>query len=667
MSGSLRWGILGTGRIAHVLANAIEGSKTGKLIAVGSRHEKTAREFARQHSLDKVYGSYGGVLDDPEVEVVYISMIHPLHAEWTIRAAEAGKHILCEKPLAMNFGESTAAIEAARQHDVYLAEAFPYRFTPQTGKMLELIRNGAIGEVKMIESSFSYRVGDERAGSGRLFELELGGGGILDVGCYPISLARLVAGQAMGRPFANPLTVRGFGHIGPTGVDDYATALLKFEGDIIAQVSTGIRVSHGNAARIYGTGGYLEIEYPWWSKGGICLHRAGKKAKPVETKAEFSLYVYEVDAVADHLEARQAPMMGWDDSLGNMHALDEWRRQIGLVYPCEEITSSTWPIARPPLKRSARHNMRYGRIAGLKKEISRLVMGVDNQPNDVHAAVLFDDYFERGGNCFDCSECYGPYVRELILGRWQNNRGVREEVILLDKGGHTPFNWPSIVDLNIPKSLERLQSDYIDIYMLHRDNLEVPVGEYIDMLNGHIEAGRIHLIGASNWSLERFIAANQYAEENGKIGFAALSNNFSLARMINPVWTDCIASSEPTYKAWHEATGMPLMPWSSQARGFFTERAAPDKLDDRELVNSWYSPENFDRKARAEKLAREKGVLPINIALAFVLSQSFPTFALIGPRNLEETRTSLPGLDVELTPEECRWLDLEAEEPFEVT
>jgi aryl-alcohol dehydrogenase-like predicted oxidoreductase len=144
-------------------------------------------------------------------------------------------------------------------------------------------------------------------------------------------------------------------------------------------------------------------------------------------------------------------------------------------------------------------------------------------------------------------------------------------------------------------------------------------------------------------------------------GFSAISNNFSLARMIDPVWAGCISASDPASRAWLEETQTPIMPWSSQARGFFTGRAHPDDHSDPELVRCWYSDDNFQRLDRVNQMARERGILPISIALAYVLRQPFPTFPLIGPRQLSETRTSLPGLDVELTPQEVRWLNLDLE------
>jgi aryl-alcohol dehydrogenase-like predicted oxidoreductase len=272
---------------------------------------------------------------------------------------------------------------------------------------------------------------------------------------------------------------------------------------------------------------------------------------------------------------------------------------------------------------------------------------------------MFDDFFERGGNCFDTAYIYSSGACERMLGQWIKNRDLREQVVILDKGAHTPNCDPESLTSQHLQSLERLQTEYVDMYMLHRDNPAIPVGEFISVLNEHKNAGRMRVFGASNWSIERVAEANRWAAGHGMAGFSAISNNFSLARMIEPVWAGCIAASDAQSRAWLTEQQMPLMPWSSQARGFFTGRAHPEELFDAELVRCWHSGDNFQRLERVSELARQRGALPISIALAYVLCQPFPTFPLIGPRQLSETRTSFQGLDIELTPRDLRWLNLE--------
>ncbi|MEZ5278081.1 MAG: aldo/keto reductase [Opitutaceae bacterium] len=666
MKPKLNWGILGTGNIAHAFARGLQSSETGVLKAVASRKRSSADAFVAEFKSGTAHDSYEALLADPEVAAVYIATPHPLHAYWAIQCARAGKHILCEKPITLNHPDTMAVVEAAHRAGVFLMEAFMYRCHPQTARVVELIRSGAIGEVKMIQAAFGFRAGANP--ESRLMNNALGGGGILDVGCYPVSFSRLVAGAALGRDFADPVEVRGMGFVGPeTRVDEYAAALLRFDGGIIAQVATGVRLQQDNHARIFGTEGSIDLANPWipardggeWS---FTLHRAGQKdPETIRGNDPRGLYGIEADTFFRSLEAGHtiSPAMSPADTLGNMKTLDAWRRSFGFQYDEEKADFNRPAVHRGPVVPSPSHNMRYGRIAGLEKDISRLIMGVDNQQSLAHASVIFDDFYEQGGNAFDTAYIYGDGWSERFLGQWIKNRGLREKVVLISKGAHTPDCHPEALTRQLLKSLERLQTDHLDIYIMHRDNPDIPASVFVDVLNEHVKAGRIRIFGGSNWSIARIEEANAYAEVNGLQGFSLLSNNFSLARMVDPVWDGCVAASDPESRAWLTTHQMPLLPWSSQARGFFTDRAGPDKTFDRELVRCWYSDDNFKRRERAIELAESKGVLPINIALAYVLCQPFPVFALFGPRTLEETRTSLPGLDVALTPEELRYLNLE--------
>lgn len=665
MTDTLNWGILSTGRIAGVFARNLARSKTGKLVAVGSRSQESADRFGKEFNVTRCYPTYEQLLADPEVQAVYIATPHPSHAEWAIKAAEAGKHILCEKPVTINHPEAMAVVEAARRHDVFFMEAFMYRCHPQTLKLVELLRARAIGDVRLIQSAFSFDAGLNL--EGRLLNQALGGGGILDVGCYCVSFARLVAGVALGRDFAEPLEFKGVGRLGDQSrVDEWAVAVMKFEGDILAQVATGVRLNQDNSARVYGSEGWIHVLSPWIiaPEGGastIVLHRPGKEPEEVRVETDASLYTFEIDLVAQHLAARQAPppAMTPDDTLGNMMALDRWRMAIGLEYDLEKPAGQTLPVHKRPLRKRTDAPIPTARVPGLDKPVSRLVMGVDNQTWLPHAAVMFDDYFEHGGNVFDTAWIYGMGACEKPLGQWVKNRGVREHVVIIEKGAHTPWCNPADLTTHFLQSLGWLDMDYVDLYMMHRDNPDVPVGEFIDVLNEHKRAGRMRAFGVSNWTPERVDAANAYAASKGLDGIVAVSNNFSLARMVEPPWPGCLSASDPASRAWFAKTQLPLFAWSSQARGFFV-RAHPDDRADAELVRCWYADDNFQRLERARELAAKKGVEPINIALAYVLHQPFPTFPLIGPRTLAEFTSSLKALKVTLTPEEVRWLNLEA-------
>lgn len=656
MADKLAWGILSTGRIAGVFAKGLAESKTGRLLAVGSRSRESAERFGDEFGAPKRYGSYEDLLADPEVQAIYIATPHPMHAEWAIKCAEAGKHILCEKPITLNYPEAMAVIDAARVNDVFLMEAFMYRCHPQTAKLVEIIRDGAIGEVRIIQAAFAFNAGWNP--EGRLFSNALGGGGILDVGCYCTSGARLIAGAALGRDIAEPIEVKGMGHIGETGVDEYAVATVRFENDIIGRLYTGVRLNLENVLRIFGTEGNIFVPSPWTpaKESVIVLNRYGKDTEEIGCEAYAGLYALEADAVAENLDNRQAPQMSWADSLGNMRTCDMWRQGMGQMYDVEKPTADFPTIDRRPLAPRPKNNMQYGRISGLEKPVSKLVMGTTGGAWLPYASVMFDEFFRLGGNCFDTSYVYT--TGDAILGQWIKNRGIREKVVILAKGAHTPFCDPDNLTAQLLMSLENLQTDYADIYMMHRDNEEIPVGEFIDVLNAHVKAGRIRVFGGSNWTVERVQAANDYAKSKGLQGFSAVSNNFSLAEMIEAPWAGCLASADAKSRAWFEKTQMPLMSWSSTGRGFFVWGDRND-LSNGDLVRCWYSEANFRRLDRAKEIAAKKGVPPVMIAMAWVLCQPFPTFALFGPANLEEMRISLQALDVQLTPDEVRWLNLE--------
>lgn len=659
----LRWGILATGRIAGDFARGVRRSKHGVLAAVGSRSQESADAFAAEHEIPHAHASYEALLADDTVDAVYIATPHPWHPRWAIRTAEAGKHVLTEKPAGINHAQTMAMIEAAIANDVFFMEAFMYRCHPQIERLKSLIREGTIGEVKLVQATFGFG-GGPRQPERRSYKNALGGGGILDVGCYATSMARLVAGAASGEHGElEPTEVSAAGFVGPTDVDEYAAAILRFPNDVIGQVVAAIGLPCDNVVRIFGTKGNILVPTPWVPKGDTELHvTTGGETQVVTVECDQDLYALEADAVAEHLDNRQAPQVSWSDSLGNMRTLDLWRAAIGVEYGVERFDGpeQNEPLRGGPLEFGTDTGMKYGEIAGVDKRVSRLVMGVDNQTQWPHASVMFDDFVQRGGTTFDTGFIYGRGKCEEMLGQWMEARGIRDDIVILDKCAHTPHNFPHAIATQLATSLERLRSSYIDLYVLHRDNPDVPVSEWIDALNVELAAGRIKAIGASNWALDRVAAANAYAESKGLTGFAVVSNNFSLARMVNPVWAGCIAASDAESRKWLTERQMPLMPWSSQARGFFVPgRAAPGKEDDAELVRSWYAEDNFARKERADKLAAEKGVEPIVIALAYVLNQPFPTFPLIGPRAISETRSSFAGLSVELSPDEVRWLNLD--------
>jgi predicted dehydrogenase/aryl-alcohol dehydrogenase-like predicted oxidoreductase len=665
---TLRWGLAATGNIARTFASALGSSKTSTLAAVASRTPARAEGFAADFSeagaTPVLALDYDALVEHPEVDAIYVATPHPQHADWVLRALRAGKHVLCEKPMGVNHPEVMAMLDAAADADRFLMEAFMYRCHPQTLKLKSLLDDGAIGTVRQIRASFGFKASPQPAS--RLFAPALAGGGIMDVGCYPVSAACLIMG-------ADPVSVTGEGHIGDTGVDYWASATLTFADGQSAQLATGITLGLDNTLQIFGDDGRIHVANPWNAAGNWSfeLVRSDQVAEVIAGKAE-PLYQIEIDHVAGCIAsgARQSPLMSHEESLRNARVLDDWRQAIGLQYPAERASQHRPPLATTFSRPGSL--AKPGSIPHLEKPVSRLVMGCDNQPGMSHAAVMWDNFFSLGGNCFDTAYIYGGGRMETLLGHWHSSRNLREDIVIIGKGAHTPDDNPAAVSPQLDESLTRLQTDHVDVYFLHRDNLDVPVGEFVDAVNAEIEKGRVKTWGGSNWTLERVQAANAYAQKNGKQGMSAVSNQFSLAHMIKPLWPGVQSATAPEFRAYLAETGMALMPWSSQARGFFTPWA--EEVMQRtgrenpvitgvqptmaELAETWFSEENFERRSRAVRLAEERGVAAIQIALAYVINQPFPCFPLIGPRQISETRSSLAALDIELSPTECRWLDL---------
>ena len=308
--------------------------------------------------------------------------------------------------------------------------------------------------------------------------------------------------------------------------------------------------------------------------------------------------------------------------------------------------------------------MLRAKLKGLKKDLSCLVLGCDNQSNVDHAFEMFDHFFSCGGNVFDTAFIYNKGKSDEYLGSWIKDRGIRDQVVILGKGAHTPHCNPQSIRKQLEVSLERLQTDYLDIYCLHRDNPYIPEQEFVDILDELKDQDLFRVKGASNWSYERFVRAQEYSISKGQEGFGVLSNNFSLARMNQPVWPGCHSCSDVLFKEYILNNQVAVFPWSSQARGFFLDskdfnqpiHISDPTREERERV--WESSENNKRKARCLTLAKTKGVEPIQIALAFVLNQDFPCFPLIGSRRILETESSINACNIKLTKKELLWLDL---------
>ena len=667
MSNKVQWGLLATGAIAKAFARGLKQSQTGELAAVGSRSADKAEAFGAEFGAPRRHGSYEALLADPAVEAVYVSTPHPYHVEWAVKAAEAGKHVLVEKPMGVNQYEAQVMIEAAVANRVFLMEAYMYRCHPQTAQLVQLLRDRVIGDVSVIQATFSFHAGYHA--DSRLWSNALAGGGILDVGGYTTSIARLIAGAARGLAFDDPVVVSGAGQLHPqTGVDCWAVGTLKFASGIVASIATGIGVNQENVVRIFGSEGNIVMPNPYVANrdgampGRLVVNRRGEPARDIAIESAITSFAHEADVAGRAIRAGQteAAAMPWADTLGNARTQDAWRAAIGLTYESEKPAGmKNTTLARQPLRVRSATPIPRGTIAPLDKPVARLIMGVDNQTTAPQAAAMFDDYFERGGNAFDTAHIYGQ-GKSVLLGQWIRARGIRDQVVIIAKGAHTPNCTPEAIGPQLAEQLGWFGTDHADLYLMHRDDPSVPVGEFVEALNEQVRAGRIKAFGGSNWSIERVKKANAYAKRKGLQGFSMVSDNLALAEMVKPVWAGCVHVHDQESRKWLKKTQLPLLPWSSQARGFFVpSRAQPDKRDDASLVESWYSPDNFKRQARAIEVAARHKVEPINIALAWVLGQPFPTFPLIGPRTIAETRSCMKALEVQLTRKEMAYLNLE--------
>ena len=305
----LRWGLLSTARINRVLLPPLRASTRNELTAVASRDLNRAKIYADERKIPRVFGSYEALLADPDVDVIYNPLPNSLHAEWTIKAAEAGKHVLCEKPLANTVEEVDAMTEAAEKAGIVLMEAFMYRHHPQTIRVKELVESGAIGKLQLIRGSFTFSISDE--GDVRL-NASLGGGSIWDVGCYPISYARLIAG-------VEPIEVFGWQTKGQgSGVDETFIGEMRFPNNVYAQFDSGFRTPQRTHIELVGDKGSITLKKPFtpWLNEEIIL--INDNEKKIITVPGQDLYLGEVENMADAILDGVPPRMSLADSRNNV-------------------------------------------------------------------------------------------------------------------------------------------------------------------------------------------------------------------------------------------------------------------------------------------------------------------------------------------------------------
>jgi len=307
----LNWGLLSTAKINGALFTPLRDSKRNRLLAIASRTRDLAEAYARQNKIPRAHGTYEALLADPEVDVVYNSLPNDLHADWSIRALEAGKHVLCEKPLALSISELDAIAEAAKKNSRVVAEAFMYRSHPQTRQVVQIVSGGRLGTIKALRGSFTFeqtRENNYRSNPSQ------GGGALWDVGCYPISFMRLVAG-------AEPLEVFGWQTTGPTGIDETFAGQMRFPGGVFAQFDCSFVLPYHAFMEIVGTDATLIVPLPFrpGETTKIFISREGK-AETIKVKGQY-LYIGEVEDMADAILLGKPPRMSLADSRGNVAAI----------------------------------------------------------------------------------------------------------------------------------------------------------------------------------------------------------------------------------------------------------------------------------------------------------------------------------------------------------
>jgi D-xylose 1-dehydrogenase (NADP+, D-xylono-1,5-lactone-forming) len=310
MTDAVRWGFLSTANINDKILRGVADSDRVDVVAVASRDEERAQAYAKERGIERAYGSYEELLADPDVEAVYISLPNALHVDWSIRALEAGKHVLCEKPLSRKPDDVTRAFDGADRAERILMEAFMYRHNPQTKRLKELIDGGAIGRLRLIRAVFSFPLRDSP--NVRL-SAELDGGGLMDVGCYCVSGARLLAGE--------PEQVYGEQVDAATGVDEVFAGTMRFPDDVLAELDCGLVLPMRDELEAIGEEGSLFLDDPWHCRSPVLERRTADGTERISVEQADS-YRLQLENMSDAIRGRAQPLLGRQDALGQARAIE---------------------------------------------------------------------------------------------------------------------------------------------------------------------------------------------------------------------------------------------------------------------------------------------------------------------------------------------------------
>ncbi|MDC3323846.1 Gfo/Idh/MocA family oxidoreductase, partial [Gammaproteobacteria bacterium] len=401
----INWGILGTGAIAKAFADALQDTD-GNLIAVASNSLSRAEEFSSSYGCNPVEG-YNNLISLQNVDAIYVATPHPSHFYLTSECLKNHKAVLCEKPMTINATETMALIDLSRKNNTLLMEAFMYKIHPQTKEIINLVSKRLNGPLN-IQAEFCFSV--DVPETHRLVNKALGGGSILDIGCYPASISRYIVGSVNDKAFMNPISIEGEGELNTQGVDLNASASLKFEDGSIAEIKSATNSVSESNVTISDNNLTIIVNQPWHcgeftdreSEIKIIDNEGSKEI--IEVKTDKGLYALQIDHFSElyRNESIESSLIPHNDSHGNMILLDTWRKDLKVIYDADRgehrqvpIIPSNTPKSLPSLT-----------IPGINKELSRVVFGCDNQSDSNHAFAMFDHFFQQGGNVFDTAYIY---------------------------------------------------------------------------------------------------------------------------------------------------------------------------------------------------------------------------------------------------------------------
>ena len=310
---SVRWGLLSTAPINRSIIAAAERSDLAEVLAVASRDVARAESYAHGHGISRAYGGYDALLADDDVDAVYISLPNGLHIEWTMQALEAGKHVLCEKPMSRHTEQVERAFDLAESRGLVLSEGFMWRHHPQTDRLVQLVRDGTIGPLRLVRAAFSFPLAIERGPADARFDPGLDGGAMMDVGCYCVSAIRLLAGE--------PETVAAAQSIGPTGVDVVFAGTMRHAGDVISHFDCGFVVPRRAGLEVLGEDATLFLTTPFVvTEPGIELRRGGA-VEQIEVE-DVDSYLLELDNVSGAIRGEEALLLGRDDAVAQARTIE---------------------------------------------------------------------------------------------------------------------------------------------------------------------------------------------------------------------------------------------------------------------------------------------------------------------------------------------------------